>query len=134
MERKPAGTEYTAENFRCVRCGRCCTGDGYVNVSPEECEKISDFLGIPLDELLERYTHKMPGYQHWLKDGEGKDIPCIFLDRDKNGLASCRIDPVKPHQCRTFPYEWRANGMEHWCEGVRRPASSSDSASKKKAR
>jgi len=104
------------EKFHCLRCGRCCTGDGYVNLDDDECEKIADFLGISLERFLEDYTHREEGYARWLIDGEGEDKPCIFLLRDADGLASCRIQgDAKPRQCLGFPAKWHDRGFEKWC-------------------
>jgi hypothetical protein len=116
--RKSKSKDFDFTEFRCRRCGRCCTGEGYVNLEPEECRKIADYLGIPVERFLDEYTRHEEGYLHWLKDGEGEDLPCIFLERDENGLASCRIEgPAKPRQCCGFPMTWRYEGIETWCAG-----------------
>jgi hypothetical protein len=38
---------------------------------------------------------------------------CIFLDGDL-----CRIQPVKPQQCRDFPNLWNFPGFEKSCQSV----------------
>ena len=104
------------EAFRCIRCGVCCTGAGFVNIGPDECARIADFLGLPLQEFIDQYTRHEPGYERWLIDGEGPDEPCVFLERDADGLAGCRIQgDAKPVQCSTFPMKWRIRGFEKWC-------------------
>jgi uncharacterized protein len=107
------------EPFHCERCGNCCLGEGFVSVSDEECQRIADLLGMPLAHFLAIYTHHELGYERWLTDGIGDDVPCIFLERDEKGLASCRIQNAKPEQCRTFPREWRREGFTEWCAGMR---------------
>jgi Fe-S-cluster containining protein len=108
------------EDFHCERCGKCCTGAGFVNVTEEECAKIADFLGLSLVQFHEQYTRVAPGYERWLVDKEGPDQPCVFLMRDEKGLASCLIQgDAKPLQCRNFPFRWRRRGFEKWCEGMK---------------
>lgn len=103
----------TIEAFECVRCGRCCTGAGFVNLEADECPRIAEFLGLTLEEFLDRYTRHEPGYERWLVDGEGPEEPCVFLVRDADGLAGCRIQgEAKPVQCRTFPMKWRIPGFK----------------------
>jgi uncharacterized protein len=104
------------EEFRCVRCGRCCMGDGFVSLDDDECQTIADSLGISLETFLTDYTRWENGYARWLADGEGEDQPCIFLLRDADGLASCRIQgDAKPRQCLGFPAKWHDRGFEKWC-------------------
>ena len=45
------------------------------------------------------------------------DGRCVFLEQGE--LASCRIDPVKPRQCRAFPEEWNFPGWQRECPGGR---------------
>ena len=112
----PREGDYSVEPFVCKRCGRCCLGEGFVSVSDEECCRIAGFLGISLDKFLSRYTRKASGFERWLVDGPGADRPCVFLKRDANGLASCRIEgDAKPEQCRTFPMKWRRDDAPEWC-------------------
>lgn len=115
----PPNDPYRLEPFECKRCGRCCEGEGYVNVSDEECQRIADFLHIPVEEFLENYTRQEAGYERWLIDGPGETQPCVFLTRDENGLAACRIEgDAKPEQCRTFPMKWRRRDAPSWCAAL----------------
>ncbi len=38
---------------------------------------------------------------------------CVFLEG-----GSCRVQPVKPQQCRDFPNHWRFPGFERECRAV----------------
>jgi len=110
-------TRTTEETFQCRRCGACCTGEGVVNVSEEECERIARFLGLSLEEFLARYTVHEEGFERALIDGEGGDAPCVFLQRNEKGLASCRIQgEAKPRQCRDFPTRWRRADTHKRCK------------------
>ena len=106
-------------DFTCRRCGICCTGLGYVNLSDEECRRIARFLEMPLDRFLAQYTRYKPGYERWLVDGKGEDDPCVFLFRDAEGFSGCRLEgEAKPLQCREFPMKWRRADAETWCRGL----------------
>lgn len=36
---------YKVEPFRCHRCGNCCRGDGYVDMSPDDIRRAAELLG-----------------------------------------------------------------------------------------
>ena len=102
--------------FDCVRCGRCCAGpeEGYVWITPQEIERLSEFLGKPPEEVRRRYTRPIGRRRSLLETLKTKD--CIFLARDEAGLSECLIYPIRPTQCRTWPF-WPANlqSVESWC-------------------
>lgn len=91
--------------FKCTQCGNCCTGPpGFVWFNDEEAAAIADYLGM--DDAAFRRTFAMTINGKWsLKElkRNGK-YDCIFLDRDEKGKALCRIYPVRPQQCRTWPF------------------------------
>lgn len=86
--------------FACQRCGGCCTGaPGVVRVSPTEALAIARYLNIspsPLDQPC-----LLPWQDGWRLE-EQTDGRCVFFD------AGCRIYPVRPAQCRWFPF-WLQN-------------------------
>lgn len=95
----------------CESCGgKCCTGaGGYVFVSVAEMKKIATFLKLRFDDFTRSYVCKV-GYRFSLN--EKPDFhnvryqnakACVFLQQGK-----CRIYPVRPKQCRTFPF-WEAH-------------------------
>ena len=96
-------------SFTCTQCGNCCTGPpGFVWYDEEESKKIADHAGITEDELRTRFSFKFNS--HWSL-GETKTqygYDCIFLTRDESGHGTCSIYPVRPHQCRTWPF-WPEN-------------------------
>lgn len=107
-----------AKSFKCKRCGWCCTGEGYVNVTVPECERIAAYLGLPLEQFLAEYTRHEPGFERWLIDSPEQGIPCIFLSFDADRLACCNIDAAKPDQCRDFPSKWRRDDAVGNCKGL----------------
>jgi len=113
--------------FECVRCGRCCAGpaEGYVWVTPEEVRRIAEFLGQDVGDFRNRYCRRVGRRTSLVEDAETKD--CVFLRRDGEGLACCAVYPVRPTQCRTWPF-WPSNLLDRdaWalaamrCPGVNR--------------
>lgn len=105
--------------FKCTECGKCCTGaPGYTWVSEEDIAAIANYLNLPLVEFSKKYLRIVDGRPALLENLANFD--CVFL-KDKK----CRIYPVRPKQCRTFPW-WQQNlkSPEAWeeaarhCEGI----------------
>jgi Fe-S-cluster containining protein len=92
--------------FECTKCGRCCTGGpGYVWLTLPELYRISEFLEMDDREFARRFVRRVHGRFSLIESANGD---CIFYN---NG---CTIYPVRPTQCRTFPF---------WKENVDRPSS-----------
>src|SRR5436190_18616750 len=91
-------------SFTCTQCGNCCTGPpGYVEISDVELSRLAEFLKIPRVEVLERYCRPM-GNKVSLKEKRGRGgWDCIFLE-EREGKRICSIYPVRPLQCRTWPF------------------------------
>ncbi|MBO7147090.1 MAG: YkgJ family cysteine cluster protein [Lentisphaeria bacterium] len=100
--------------FKCVRCGTCCKWEGAVRVTEQEIDAIAAFLGIPLDEFIQKHTYLTPDRKS-LSLLEKPDGSCCYYDDDAH---ACRIQPVKPAQCSAFPYEWNFPGWEKLCKGA----------------
>jgi Fe-S-cluster containining protein len=100
--------------FECTRCGKCCTGEpGYVWVTDEELAAIARFLGQPPHQVETLYSYKTRGRRTLREKANGD---CTFYDRKKG----CTIYPVRPPQCRTWPF-WDSNvetpeDWEHTCQ------------------
>ena len=93
--------------FECVECGRCCSGpeEGYVWTTPYEIGAAARHLSISVEEFRERYVRRV-GKRFSLIEVANGD--CIFLQPDANGIKHCQIYPVRPTQCRTWPF-WPDN-------------------------
>jgi uncharacterized protein len=86
--------------FECSLCGKCCNGaPGIIIVLENEIKLIADFLEIEKDLFIERCLYAYLDGFSIREDNTGR---CIFYE---NG---CSIYPVRPLQCRTFPF-WFIN-------------------------
>ena len=98
-------------HFTCQRCGRCCTGgSGVVQLTPGEIERLGLFLTMPKGTFVARYCRLVDG-RLALKEKENGD--CILHD------GGCTVYPVRPAQCRTFPF---------WLKNLRSEAAWQDAA------
>ena len=98
--------------FTCTQCGNCCSGDtGYVWATKEEIRRIAEFLGRPNGRLDKKHLRRV-GLHYSLTEKPGGD--CVFLTRE-NGKSGCSIYPVRPLQCRNWPF-WNENlrSRESW--------------------
>jgi Fe-S-cluster containining protein len=98
--------------FKCTQCGNCCRNHGeytYVSLSAVELRDIPPYLGLSRQDFLARYCVTEPGYHPTLR----MDQPaCPFL----NAEGRCDIYPVRPKQCRTWPF-WTENLVEETWNG-----------------
>lgn len=105
--------------FECRQCGDCCTGaPGTIYVAPDEIGRISDYLHCPADTTIEQFLYPYKDSFSIREDSFGN---CLFYK------GKCDIYPVRPFQCRSFPF-WFNNvrSLEHWkaagrlCPGIGR--------------
>jgi Fe-S-cluster containining protein len=105
--------------FTCRRCGACCTGaPGIVRVDEAEIAAIAAYLGQPISQVVGAY---LTAWEGGYRVKEADDGRCLFFE---NG---CRLYPVRPTQCRTFPFwfanlrsEARWNVIQAKCPGIGR--------------
>jgi len=98
--------------YQCQRCTACCRWPGQVKVNVEEIAAIAAHLGLAEDEFIQRFTRLRPS-----RDGlallDKPNGECFYLDG-----ADCRIQSVKPQQCRAFPNDWNFPGWREVCEAT----------------
>ena len=102
------------DGFHCVRCGACCRWEGPVRVSEQEIDAIARFLGIPVKDFIRDHT-VLTSDRRSLSLRENPDGSCCYYDPS---ARSCRIQAVKPKQCRDFPLVWNFPGWEKLCAGA----------------
>ncbi len=109
--------------FECTGCGACCTGgaDHYVEVNAAERDAIRAFLGLSPAWFRRRYLLQAAAGLTGIR--LGRDGRCPFLGGDNR----CRVYPVRPRQCRTYPWwpelveqrsGWQTEAKR--CEGMNR--------------
>ncbi len=109
-------------SFTCTQCGNCCTGGpGYVWLSDIEIDRLAEFLQLSRDETLELHCRKI-GNRYSLNEHRTplnlydctflKEVKVASMDKDGNAITrtmrTCTIYPVRPLQCRTWPF-WDGN-------------------------
>ena len=72
-----------------------------MRVSEAEVKQIAAFLGMPEDDFVADETEVAPDRKSLMLKSR-PDGSCAYLTPDN----LCRINPVKPDKCRTFPSEW----------------------------
>lgn len=98
--------------YECQRCTACCRWPGQVRLGAAEITRIARHLGLAEREFIEGYTRLRPD-RRGLCLVDHPDGSCIFLaGRD------CRVQPVKPQQCRDFPNGWNFEGFRQFCRAV----------------
>lgn len=86
--------------FECQRCGSCCTGEpGFIFVEHSEIIQIASYISRDLSCFIDEFLYPFrTGYS--IK--EHADGRCLFYQ------GGCKVYPVRPKQCRTFPF-WFEN-------------------------
>ena len=83
--------------FGCRRCNACCGGaPGYVWVDDDEIARMAVHLAMSVAEFTARYCRRV-WWRVSLKEMDNGD--CVFVSPD-----GCRVYPVRPVQCRSFPF------------------------------
>ena len=101
--------------FACQGCGHCCGGGpGYVWMDDDEVQQIARYLGLEVEEFQRLYGRRL-----WrgLSLKEEPDFDCVMLDAE----SRCAIYPVRPRQCRVWPF-WPSNlgSRDAWESAARR--------------
>ncbi len=97
-------------HYVCTQCGTCCRWEGYVRLREDEVDTIAEFLGMPVEQFVARYT-ALTDDRRSLTLIERADGGCVMLTPDNR----CRINPVKPFQCQGFPNTWNFPGWDELC-------------------
>lgn len=99
--------------FRCHRCGACCRIEGIVRLEDGDTARMAAHLGMDERDFIERETDIAPDRSGLvLKDRP--DGACGMLDESNR----CRVYPVRPAKCRTYPFEWVNPNSADYCPGL----------------
>jgi Fe-S-cluster containining protein len=96
--------------YECDRCTACCRWPGQVRLRPGETEKMAAHLGLSEQDFVNRFA-RLNASRTGLALADKENGECILLE---NG--GCRVNPVKPQQCRNFPNLWNFPGFENICQ------------------
>ena len=110
MPRKPR------YHFVCQRCTACCKWPGDVAVGDSEITEIASFLGMEEHNFVQEFTRIRSNRKGLSLIDKDSSNECIMLDGD-----TCRIQEVKPIQCRGFPNTWNFPGWEKECQAIAVP-------------
>jgi Fe-S-cluster containining protein len=100
--------------WECQRCAACCRWPGEVKVSDAEIAALARYLGLAEHEFIQRYT-RIRFLRQGLALEDQPDGSCIFLEG-----TDCRVQPVKPQQCRDFPNGWKNRIFQDLCQAIPR--------------
>jgi Fe-S-cluster containining protein len=103
--------------YECQRCTACCRWPGQVRLTESEIARMATFLGTGEPEFIQEFA-RLASDRRGLALQDKADGSCIFLDGQ-----DCRVQPVKPKQCRDFPNLWNFHGFEKICRAVPRDVS-----------
>lgn len=98
-------------------CTKCCEVRGFVYLTEDDLSRAANYLGVSRDAFEAKYVIRYPTV---LRLRKPPDSQCHFLTEQ-----GCSIHPVKPVQCRVYPYwpelvESRAAWIEEGrrCPGI----------------
>ena len=108
----------TALKFECqAGCTNCCTQKGFVYLTEADLARMAKFLKMRPADFERRHVYRT---KTLLRLRMPRHTQCHFLRED-----GCSIHPVKPTQCRAFPFwpelvddkrEWRKTAA--YCPGI----------------
>lgn len=105
----------TEHTFQCQYCGACCRiPDGICRVNEAEIARIAAFLGQSEADFIAHETDVAPDRRSLMLRNTSDGV-CVWLDAQNR----CRIHPVKPDKCRTFPFAWTNADSAEICPGLK---------------
>lgn len=98
--------------YKCARCGECCKWEGDVCLEEGEIDVIAGYLNLSAEDFISRFC-RLRRNRQGLSLIDLEDGSCIMLEK-----GACRINDVKPEQCRQFPNGWNFPGWRDRCKAV----------------
>ena len=95
--------------YECDRCTACCRWPGQVRLTDREISRLAQFLTLSEHDFIQRFA-RLRSDRQGLALIDKPNGECVFLE---NG--GCKVQSVKPQQCRDFPNLWNFPGFEQVC-------------------
>ena len=95
--------------YECDRCSACCRWPGQVKVTSVEIGRMAEYVALDEDSFIQRFT-QLNSDRSGLALQNKANGECIFLEGN-----DCRVNPVKPQQCRNFPNLWNFPDFQKVC-------------------
>lgn len=83
-----------------------------MRVTNEEVDRLAEFLSLSVADFIRCHTRLAPD-RRGLSLREAATGACEFLDGN-----DCRVQAVKPQQCRDFPNGWNFSGWQKDCHAI----------------
>ena len=96
--------------YECDRCTDCCRWPGQVRLTDVEIGRMANFLSLTEYEFIQTHT-RLTQDRQGLALTDKATGECVFLE---NG--NCRVQPVKPQQCRDFRNLWNFPAFRSHCQ------------------
>ncbi len=104
----------------CQRCTACCRWPGQVRLEAAEITRLAGYLQLTEADFIQQFT-RLTTDRRGLALLDKANGECVFLDGE-----DCRVQPVKPQQCRDFPNLWNFPGFEQHCRAIPREVSADE--------
>lgn len=86
-------------DFRCGKCGHCCSVGGDMVVTQDDLDRIVAYLELTPEDIESIFYHA--GGSRYRQYKLRHTQPCYFLDKLDH---TCTIHEVKPQACRDYPF------------------------------
>lgn len=97
----------------CQNCARCCQDFPFVEVSPNEIQRLEKHTGLGFEQFtFPKGKEAADGY--FLASRENGN--CLFLG-EKDGHASCTVYEVRPAICKAYPVNEK---HQAYCESLQK--------------
>lgn len=83
-------------------------------LTDDDISAIAQYLEMKEVDFINEYCH-LQRNRRGLSLIDAPNGACIMLTEDN----TCRIQEVKPKQCRDFPFKWNFPGWEKRCPGAK---------------
>ena len=115
------GYAFSFDAAACRTCGgACCNGEsGEIFINSREADAIASHLHLSTETFRKRYTKKLKYKTSLIEVEEPGNFRCVFFEAS----CGCTIYPVRPMQCRTYPFWGRfkddPSALAKECPGIR---------------